>query len=307
MSHAIGIDAGGTILKILAITPEGRVLAQLAAPHAAHERGWKQNVRATFDQLHRMLPEPPQWIGVAAPGLPAQDHRSIAHMPGRMPGLEGLVWRRFLKAGTAVPVINDAQAALLGEVWRGAARGAQNAILLTLGTGVGGAAIVDGRVLRGHIGRAGHLGHISLDPRGTPDVANCPGSLENAIGDCTVKTRTGGRFESTEELLRAGRRGDAFARWAWLQSVRALAAGIASLINVLDPQVVVIGGGIANAGAALFNPLAKYLTEFEWRPSGRKARIVPAKLGGRAGAFGAAWNAMGGLPLKTCVGDDGDR
>jgi glucokinase len=86
-----------------------------------------------------------------------------------------------------------------------------------------------------------------------------------------------------------------------------LAAGIASLINVLDPQVVVVGGGIASAGAALFNPLKTYLTEFEWRPSGRKARIVPAKLGGRAGAFGAAWNAMDGLGVKMSGRDDGDQ
>lgn len=292
MRHAIGIDLGGTNLKIVAVTPSGKVLAQVAAPHALRGRAWKGNVRATLNQINRTLANPPQWIGVAAPGLPAPDHRSIAHMPGRLPGLEGLNWRRFLKAATPVPVLNDAQAALLGEVWLGAARGAQNAFLLTLGTGVGGAAIVDGHVLRGHIGRAGHLGHISLDPDGAPDVANTPGSLENTIGDCTVKFRTGGRFESTEELLRASSRGDAAARQAWMKSVRALAAGVASLINVLDPQVVVIGGGIAKAGAALFDPLNKYLTEFEWRPSGHKARIVPAKLGDRAGAFGAAWNAM---------------
>jgi glucokinase len=298
MSHAIGIDLGGTNLKMLAIAPEGKVLAQRLAPHVARGRGWMQNVRRTFDQLNGMLPHPPQWIGVAAPGLPARDHQSIAHMPDRLPGLEGMVWRRFLRVKHGVPVVNDAKAALMGEVWRGAARGAQNALLITLGTGVGGAAMVDGRVLHGHIGRAGHFGHMSLDPEGTPDIVNTPGSLEAAIGDCTVKTRTAGQFESTKELLRACSRGDAHARRAWLKSVRALAAAIASLVNVLDPQVVVIGGGIAKAGAALFNPLNNYLTEFEWRPAGHKARIVPAKLGDRAGAFGAAWNAMQRFPAN---------
>ncbi len=304
MSHAIGIDIGGTNLKMLAITPQGKVVAQLIAPHAGDGRDWRQNVGETFDQLNRMLGNPPRWIGVAAPGLPARNHQSIAHMPGRLPGLEGMIWARFLRVSPKVPVINDAHAALLGEVWRGAARGAQNVLLLTLGTGVGGAAMVDGRVLRGHIGRAGHFGHISLDPEGLPDVANAPGSLEDAIGDCTVKRRTDGRFESTEALLKASCRGDPDARRVWLKSVRALAAGVASLINVLDTEVVVIGGGIAKAGPALFNPLKTYLTEFEWRPAGQKARIAPAKLGGRAGAFGAAWNAMappcpGGISFRA--------
>src|SRR5262249_7710832 len=157
-----------------------------------------------------------------------------------------------------------------------------------LGTGVGGAALVDGHLLRGHIGRAGHFGHTSLDPAGAPDVARAPGSLENAIGDCTILARSGGRFSSTKKLVAASNAGDADAQRVWLKSVQALAAGIASLINVLDPEVVVIGGGIAGAKAALFRPLEEFLAGFEWRPGGHRARIVPAKLGDRAGAFGAA-------------------
>jgi glucokinase len=236
--------------------------------------------------------QPPKWIGLAAPGLAAANQSSIAFMPGRLPGLEGLVWQKFLKFAQPVPVLNDAHAALLGEVWRGAARRAQNAILLTLGTGVGGAALVDGRLLRGHIGRAGHHGHLSLDPTGPPDVARTPGSLEDAIGNCTVKARSGGRFSSTKNLVAASNAGDAEAQRVWTRSVQALAAGVASLINVLDPEVVVIGGGIARAKAALFGPLEKFLADFEWRPGGHRARIAAAKLGDRAGAFGAAWNAI---------------
>ena len=136
------------------------------------------------------------------------------------------------------------------------------------------------------------MGHISLDPTGAPDVARTPGSLEDAIGDCTVKARSGGRFASTKKLVAASNAGDRDAQRVWRKSVQALAAGIASLINVLDPEVVVIGGGIAQAGEALFRPLKKYLNDFEWRPGGKKARVVPAKLGDRAGAFGAAWNAI---------------
>ena len=188
-------------------------------------------------------------------------------------------------------MLNDAHAALLGEVWLGAARGRRDVILLTLGTGVGGAAWVDGRLLRGHLGRAGHLGHISLDPSGLPDIARTPGSLEDAIGECTLAARCGGRFASTRDLVEAARR-DPAARAVWLTSVRALGAGIVSLVNVLDPETVLLGGGIAKAGPALFRPLRRYLDQFEWRPDDRRIRLRPARLADRAGAFGAAWNAM---------------
>ncbi len=292
MKHAIGIDLGATNVKALAVTPAGRVLAEALVPTGDNGKpGWEKNVRRAVAQLRRATGVAPDRIGLAAPGLPSRDQRSIAFMPGRLPGLEGLVWQKFLDFPARVPVLNDAHAALLGEVWRGAARGASNAFLLTLGTGVGGAALVDGRLLRGRIGRAGHLGHISLNPAGAPDVANTPGSLENAIGDCTVSLRSGGRFHSTKALVAAAKRGDPDARAVWNESVAVLAAGVASLVNVLDPEVVVIGGGIARAGGMLFRPLSRRLAQIEWRPGGAKARIVPAKLGDRAGAFGAAWNA----------------
>ena len=293
MNYAIGLDLGGTNIKALAVTSAGRVLAQTLVPTGDNgKRGWHKNVGRARDALVEKLKQPPTWIGLAAPGLAARDQASVAFMPGRLPGLEGLDWQKFLKVSHPVPVLNDAHAALLGEVWRGAARGSQNAILLTLGTGVGGAALVDGRLLRGQIGRAGHLGHISLDPAGALDIARTPGSLEDAIGDCTVNVRSAGRFSSTKQLVAASNKGDAEAQQVWRKSVQALAAGVASLINVLDPEIVVIGGGIAGAKAALFRPLEKYLNDFEWRPGGHKARVVPSKLGDRAGAFGAAWNAM---------------
>ncbi|HUD84771.1 MAG TPA: ROK family protein, partial [Candidatus Saccharimonadales bacterium] len=271
----------------------GRVMADVTtATGDTGKKNWMANVQLAKERICQTLKKSPAWIGVAAPGLAAKDQRSIRCMPGRLPGMEGLVWRKFFKAAHSLPVLNDAQAALMGEVWRGAARGTRNAILLTLGTGVGGAAFVDGRLLRGHIGRAGHLGHVSLDPAGSGDVARTPGSLEDAIGECTINTRTHGRFVSTQALVAASNRNDGNARRIWLKSVQGLAAAIASFINVLDPEVVVIGGGIAKAGLALFRPLNQYLARFEWRPGGARVRVVPAKLGDRAGAFGAAWNAI---------------
>jgi glucokinase len=214
-------------------------------------------------------------------------------MPGRLHGLEGLDWTKFLGAANPVPVLNDGHAALLGEAWVGAAKGLDNVIMLTLGTGVGGAAIVDGHLLRGNLGRAGHLGHICLDTGGPPDVTNTPGSLEVAIGNCTIGERTHGRFQSTHELIAAHARGDNEATAVWLTSVQALACAIASFANILDPEAVILGGGIARAGRTLFEPLEKFLEPIEWRPGGARVRVLSARLGEFAGAFGAAGNASG--------------
>jgi len=289
MNYGIGIDLGGTNIKGLAVTAGGRVLAEASVPTAddGHSR-WQENVRQIFHKLQTRVKKPPTFVGIAAPGLPAKDQMAIAFMPGRMAGLENIVWSNFLGLPHPVPVLNDAQAALLGEMWLGAAQGSPHVVLLTLGTGVGGAAAVDGHLLRGYLGRAGHLGHISLNPQGPLDITGTPGSLEDAIGDCTVRLRSGGRFSSTKDLVAASVRGDPLAKAVWLASVRALAAAIASLINVLDPEIVILGGGITKAGPALFRPLRRFLDDFEWRPGGARSRIVRARLGARAGAFGAA-------------------
>jgi glucokinase len=228
--------------------------------------------------------------GLCAPGLTSPDERKIVSMPGRLQGLEGLDWSAALNFPTVV--LNDAHAALLGEVWRGTARGETNVLMLTLGTGVGGAAMVDGRLLRGHVGRAGHVGHISLNPVGEPDIVGTPGSLEDAIGDCTVSARSGGRFATTRDLVTAAASGDTAAQEIWLRSVRALGAALAGLINVLDPRMIVLGGGIVAAGDALLTPLHAALGTMEWRIGGAKVAISPAQLGTQAGAFGAAYRAL---------------
>jgi glucokinase len=289
--YAIGVDVGVTNIKAVCAAPDGNVLTRTQIDTVSTSPDWPARVKALVERLESER-GPAKSVGVAAPGIAAPDGRSIWWMQGRLEEVQGLDWTKHLGRSTPVPVLNDAQAALLGEVWQGAARGASNAILLTLGTGVGGAALVDGRVLKGHLGRAGHLGHVSLDPNGELDVANAPGSLESAIGNCTVADRTGGRFTSTHDLIAAADAGDDEAKMWWLRSVRALAAALASLVNVLDPEVVVIGGGIARAGRSLFNPLAEYLDPYEWRPHARRVRIVPATLGEHAGALGAAWNAL---------------
>jgi predicted NBD/HSP70 family sugar kinase/uncharacterized phosphosugar-binding protein len=298
--YAIGVDIGGTHFKAVAVSEDGELLERLEGrSHDGEEALAAGRIRETVSELERRRGGAASWIGIGAPGLAARDGRSIAWMQGRLAGLQGLVWADVLDTRATVVVSNDAQAALVGEAWRGAARGLGDVVLLTLGTGVGGAILSGGRILRGHLGRAGHWGHMSLDPRGAPGITGTPGSLEDAVGNCTLKARSGGRFDEARSLVEAVRAGDAEAAELWSRSVRALGCAIASILNAVDPEAVILGGGIAQAGALLFEPLQTVLDEVEWRPTGRRVPLVPAELGELAGALGAARLAMGAGPADA--------
>jgi len=293
MRYGIGVDLGGTNIKIVAVSEEGQVIERSTCETQTDSPGsWVETIKQKIKEIERARAESARWIGLAAPGLVARDNLSIVSMPGKLRGLEGLNWTDSLQASHPVPVLNDAHAALLGEAWIGAAVGYRNAVLLTLGTGVGGALLAEGRLFKGHIGRAGHLGHISLNPDGPPDIVGTPGSLEQTIGNSTLAERSAGRFTSTRKLVEAHLNGDEKATEVWLRSVYNLAAGITSIINAFDPEIIIIGGGIAQAGPALFDPLQRFLERLEWRPLGQSVRIVPAALGDFAGTLGAAYYAM---------------
>ncbi|HEY4248968.1 MAG TPA: ROK family protein [Lacunisphaera sp.] len=291
---ALGIDLGGTrvkfawfdagsgMLKGTRILPTEDCLSEDGAPRFAAD------IRSCITEAERELGASFLTIGVAAPGLAAPDQRMIVSMPGRLAGLVGLDWTRLLGRSDLVPVLNDGHAALLGEVWQGAAKGWRDVVLLTLGTGVGGAILSNGALLRGVSGRAGHLGHVCLNPDGPADIVGTPGSLEDAIGECSLRKRTEGRFERTRDLLAAVNSGDAKAAQQWDTSIQALAAAIVSFINTLDPELIVIGGGVAKAGDELLVPLRKRVAAMEWCPLGNGVTIVSATLGEMGGATGAA-------------------
>lgn len=295
MTWFAGIDVGGTNIKAVAVTTDGAVLHRLK--HATNDgiaspADWARNANTVLAEFNHVMGKPVTSVGVCAPGLAADNSRSIAHLPGRLAGLAGIDWTEALARSAPVPVLNDAHAAIMGEAWIGAARDCRHVVMLTLGTGVGGAAIVDGRLLRGAIGRAGHIGHLCLDPNGPVSITGMPGAIEMMIGDCTVAERSGGRFHDTAALVAAHRAGDPEATHVWVKSIRFLAAAVASCINLFDPEIFVLGGGIAQAGEALFAPLASELDRIEWRPGGHRVPVVPAALGEWAGAIGAARNAF---------------
>lgn len=293
---AIGFDVGGTHAKAVVVDANGRIVARESAPTVDVGQATQSDVIARLGErirrLQAQIGKPIRHLAFAVPGLASEDERSIAWLPASKLPLEGVNFAEALGWPGIVPVLNDAHAALLGEVWQGSAAGKRNVVLLTLGTGVGGAILSDGRLLRGSMGRAGHLGHIGIGDRSPPSICNMPGSLEEAVGTKSLSRRSGGRFSATADLLEAVQAGDESASAAWDQSVRALAYAIASFINMLDPEVIVISGGIANAGDLLLRPLREHIDAIEWKPRGASVPIVRATLGEWAGAIGAASRAF---------------
>ena len=292
----IGIDLGGTRIKGAAFElSNGDLIFEETAPTRDGEvfegfPAFVEEIRGLVSGFEARDSRTSAVIGLSSPGLADATASRIVAMPGRLEGLEGLDWPETL--GRPVAVINDAHAALMGEIWQGAAAGVKDVILLTLGTGVGGAIVTGGRLLRGHFGKAGHLGHSSLDLEGKPDICGMPGTLEDMIGNHNVSERTGGRYGSTAELVKAVRSGEEVAKEAWGRSLRALGVSVASLVNILDPELILIGGGISEAWGQIEVPLKDWMDEFEWRPGGGQVEIRRARLGPMAGAYGAAYFAM---------------
>lgn len=287
----IGIDLGGTRIKAAVLNADGVLLHQQMFPtEDGSEAIWKKTIKDAIQLLAEELMLTDFVVGISAPGIPNEQNKAIAFMPGRLEGLQNFNWASFL--GHEAWVLNDAIAAMMAEAKGGAAKNKKNAVLLTLGTGVGGAILIDGKPYQGHFQKAGHLGHIAVDGGAEPDVTGMTGSLENAIGNCTVQARSMGCYKDTKELLNAYHNGDYFAKWVWLSSVQKLAVGIASIINALSPECVVLGGGITEAGNDLFDPLEAFLRVYEWRPGGNRTAIVKAHFGEGAGAVGAAYFAL---------------
>ena len=291
MKFAIGIDLGGTRIKGIAADDEGNTLHQLYMPTNDNDDAvWKEAVAETVHELLQKVNNNASVVGISAPGLPSEDNTAIVYMPGRMQGLENFQWRSFLKKPTYV--VNDAIAALIAESKFGVAKNKKHVVMLTLGTGVGGAIMIDGKAYTGASNKAGHIGHMVINDAGDCDITGMPGSLEECIGNCTIAKRSKGKFNSTQEMLSAFNRGDGFAKKVWLKSVRQLAIGLASITNILSPEIIVLGGGIAEAGDLLFEPLKEYMTQYEWRTGGNRVEIVKAGYSDFAGAVGAANFAM---------------
>lgn len=293
----MGIDIGGTKIKTVVLNKESEILEQneLLTEDVSTEKGlWKKKIISVIEEKfeqYGLSKSTALKCAISAPGLVDKNNKMTLHMPERLQGIENFDWSTELKRD--IRIINDGHAACLAEYesfYR--AEGVQHLLMLTLGTGVGGGIIINGQLYQGNLQRAGHVGHITVDYKGASTMTNMPGSLEHAVGNFSVSERTEGHFQSVRDLVYAYENGDAKAETWWLESVRKLAVGLASLTNVLSPELIVLGGGIsAGAGDSLLKPLEKFMSEYEWKPGNYRTKITSAKLGGFAGAIGAAFFA----------------
>ncbi|MEA2381995.1 MAG: glucokinase [Solirubrobacteraceae bacterium] len=301
----IGVDLGGT--KLLA----GTVDAELRVHHRAYRLTRRDAVVETIVEAVEEAREAAHGevlaIGVGVPCL-VTPGSGVAMACNHFP-LVDVPLRDLLAERLGLPIVvdNDATAALVAE-WRyGAARRARNVLMLTIGTGVGGGMVVDGRIVRGASGAAGELGHIVIDESGPPCPGNCPnhGCLEAFVSGPALALEGRARAEDDPSsalgrALAAGREitgplvtelahdGDEAARAAVGVLGRHLGVGITSLVNVFNPEAVVIGGGLVAAGELLLAPAREVVAERALVPARDQVRIVPARFGDESGMLGAA-------------------
>ena len=310
--YAVGVDLGGTNLRVAAFRPDGERLEKLSVPTRieAGREALMENILAGIGKITGARSgENLLAVGIGVPGFILLEKGIVTKSPN-LPGLENFPMRDRLQHGLHCPVIleNDANAAALGEKWMGAGRAVQDLVLLTLGTGIGGGIISGGKVLHGYLGMAGELGHITVEPRdGAPCGCGNSGCLEAhasaaAISRMAEEAIRGGRSPAlaryghdvtSAQVYEAGVAGDAEARDIFQRMGRALGLGLATLINTFNFPLYLLSGGVLAAWdlfapAMLEEARRRSLT---FRQTG--TRIEKADLGEEAGLYGAACVALG--------------
>jgi len=307
---AVGVDLGGTNIKAGLVNEEGRVLAAAEVPTQASEGPdavIARMVRLAGD-LRGKSPGSLLGVGVGSPGPLDPAEGSIYSTPN-MPGWDNYPMRKKMEEKLRVPVIveNDANCAALAESWRGAGQGSRTMILLTLGTGIGGGIVIDGKLVNGARISAGEVGHIVINYDGPKCGCGNHGCLEAYAGAAAIVARARELLEKpgTVSVLRewtledpktltpaliskAAGQGDGPALSVLRETGRLLGVGIGSLVNLFAPEVVILGGGVAAAGDVLFAAVREEVKRRAMAPASERVRIVPAAMGNSAGMVGAA-------------------
>jgi glucokinase len=298
---AIGVDIGGTAIKAAIVGIRGNLLECFleSSPPTASA------LRAFVHSVLKCAKAPVRGIGIGCKGIIDAGSSRVKSLPGDLHFLEGQLLSEVIAAAD-VPVCaeNDARTALIAEVLWGAARGRRNVVMLTLGTGVGGAALVDGVILRGAGGAAGHLGHVTVDPRGGLCICGNYGCLETHFSSraiesdywahmhraAHVKLSKGstGQPPDTEAIFRAAAEGDESARCVIDRALEYLGAALVSFLHTFDPEIVILGGNIAAAGPQLIAPIQGKIARRTRILLGREVPIVFQKTVGYGGVAGAA-------------------
>lgn len=313
--YIVGIDLGGTNIAAGAMASDGGATLALRSIPTRAELGADGVVARIAAVAEEVMAEVmattfatrEQFVGagIGAPG-PLDRRRGLVVVA------PNLGWRDFplrdeVARALRMPAAldNDANCATLGECWVGAARGARHVVGLTIGTGIGGGLVIDGRIVHGVSDVAGEVGHITIDANGRRCACGNYGCLEAyasgpaiaerarealAVGEESILLRLAGGDAAritAETVYAAAERGDGLARLIVGETAKFLGAGVASLLNIFNPEVVVIAGGVTSAGSALFEPLRAEVRRRAFRPAVDACRIVPGELPGSAGVVGA--------------------
>jgi glucokinase len=322
----IGVDFGGTNIVAAVVDPEGALIAKAKIP-AEISRGvdhtignLKRSIREAADRARISLKDV-MAIGLGSPG-PLNSRAGIVINPPNLTGWRNIPLRTLIEEEFHLPVVldNDANAAAFGEFWAGAGlsarkagKGAQTLVCFTLGTGVGGGIIIDGALLRGPDDTGGELGHCTIDYDGYPCKCGNRGCLETYVSATGIVRRTREAIEQGEKTIlfemvngdldrltsklvhEALLKGDSLAARIIHETGVLLGVGIANVVNTLNPDIVVISGGVIEAGEHLFAPAREEVRKRAFDCPARRAQIVPALLGDDAGCIGAAGIALDAL------------
>lgn len=304
----IGIDLGGTNIKGGLVDASG-TLVQRRSIETQGAGGFQHvlgRMVGLINELREAAATPPIAVGVGVPG-PMSHERGFVYAAPNLPGWVNIPLRDLLQAAVKMPVAieNDANAAAYGEYVAGAGRDARHMVMLTLGTGVGGGVIVNGKLTRGHYDNAGEVGHMIVYPGGRACPCGQLGCLEryssaSAVGERLIEKMQTGRHSlltprheqgepiTSADVAGAAREGCALATETWLEACQGLALCCVNLQHILNPQRIVLAGGLINAGDQLLSCVRSEFQKLTWKIAPDHPTIELATLGGDAGTIGAA-------------------
>jgi glucokinase len=294
----LGLDIGGTKLAAGVVDENGVVHSFVVAPSRADE-GSEPTLERLFELGRQAVAESGlEWDAIQAVGIgsggPLDAERGILIAPPHLPGWRNVHVSELAARSYQRPVSleNDATAAAAGEHRWGAGAGVSNMVYLTISTGVGGGVVIDGNLYRGSMGNGGELGHVTVDWHGR-SCRGCGrlGCLEAYVSGTSIAERAqeaGLPYASAEEVAAGARAGHGGAKALWDETVEALACGVTSIVNLFEPELVVIGGGVSRSGEQLIGPVRELVRASTMKPAGEKADIVASAFGDHVGVVGAA-------------------
>jgi glucokinase len=313
----LALDIGGTKLAVSVMLPDGRTTAFAVEPTHA-ESGPAEVIRRLFqlgrDAIRQSGAGEVGAVGISCGG-PLDSRAGVLTGPLHLPGWNDIPIVAMAEREFGVPAVleNDATLGALAEYRYGAARGARTMIYLTISTGIGGGAIVEGRLHRGAAGNGGEFGHILVRSDGRLCMCGRRGCLEGYASGSSIAARAAEAVAArgagsslaalahprAEDVIAAAREGDQLATELWSETIEVLSSALTDLVNVFEPEVVVLGGGVTRAGDTLLLPIRARVARDAMPPAARAARIELAALGDEVCAVGAGAIALDLLDART--------